>query len=198
MFLWCFYTVQLNGILKNPYFSSMYIKTCWPLFFVGALFLKKKKRSLTNVFSNVGYFRREDATPLEVVLWRGRDRCHLQAVTIMINKLWHNILSGQGVVFGGVVMKAQRTLHDSQCFNHLISYNEGPESQYLVLSWRIGYSFPKNKPIVCWMCVVVFEKHPQISWLVVFPSKSYQMQRCRPFEWTPRFFFYIVVFVWRK
>ena len=119
------------------------------------------------MFINVGHFRHEDATPLEVVLWRGCDCCHLQAVTIMINRLWHDIPSGQGLVFGWVVKKAQRTLHDNQCYQSSDK-----------LQWRSQqpiFGFVLENQIVFlkinWLfagCVVVLEKHPQISWLVFF------------------------------
>lgn len=80
---------------------------------------------------------------------------------------------------------------------NMIRANEGPNSQYLVLSWRIGYGFPKKKKkINCLFAgcgVVVFREPPTNFmaglYLCFFPSKSYQMQRCRPFEWKlPEFF----------
>ena len=90
-------TVQLNGLLQTSYFSSVCtLKRFGPCLLWELCFWKKKRKSLINVISNVGHFRRADATPLEVVLWQGCDHCPLQAVTIAMNTLWHDILSGLG------------------------------------------------------------------------------------------------------
>ena len=97
-----------------------------------------------------------------------------------------------------MVKKAQRTLHDSQCYQSSDKLQRRSQQPIFgfVLENRIVFLKINWLFAGCvWLSLRNTHKFHGSSF---FSSKSYQMQRCRPFEWNSPIFFLHCSFCMKK